>query len=184
MTLKRLFLPFLMLICSSTAIAQEPGNTEIQISQTFPSKSLGTLLLPFGWNAENIDSQKRIIATEPNTPAPAILTIDLIENLPKDMDNSALANHVATAMAESIQSTAEIKAEEINFECDSKKNCPTLTIYRSSFKGIEKNVERQCAIEIIPASQRMIVLTICGVASKNYYPDFPEILDQVFSGMK
>ena len=186
MILKRALLILLatVLLCSSAwAQDSEQGATEIQISQTYPSKTLGNLMLPFGWNAEAIDSLKRLVATEPNTAAPAILTVDLVDDLPKDIDLAELAQSVASAMAESIGATAEMQAEEIQYDCGQKK-CPSLTVYRTSFKGIEKSVQRQCAIEIVPVQGRMIVLTMCGVTSKLYRPEFGEVLNQVFASMK
>ena len=185
-----------LMISGASALAQEPsddtipanepvmqqaGPVRIQMSQPYDSKTLGGLILPFMWQAEEIESQKRVIAMESHTNTPAILTIDLLET-PKGLEDAKLAQSIASSMAETLATTAEIQPETIKIECG-KSKCPSLTIFRSSFKGMEKNVERQCAIEIVPSSGKTLVFAICAVATQTYEPDLPEILNQVFAGM-
>ena len=186
-----------LMICTSPALAQEAqesappqealvmqqaGPVKIQIIQPYASKTLGGLTLPFGWQAEEIELQKRVIAMETLTNTPAILTIDLIEP-PKGIEDAKLVQAIADSMAETMGTTAEIKPETIKTQCG-KSKCPSLTIYRSSFRGIEKNVGRRCAIEVVPTPGKALVFSICAVATQTYEPDLPEILNQVFAEMK
>ena len=160
----------------------QTGAIAIQINQPYVSKTLGNLTLPFMWEAEEIESQKRIIAIESRSNKPAILTIDFIET-PKYLKDDVLAQSIASSVAEALGAQATVTSESIKSECG-KSKCPSITIFRSNFKGIEKNVQRRCAVEIVPSSGKTLVFTICAEASQIYDPDLPEILNQVLGGMK
>lgn len=195
--LKLASLPLGLMIFATPALAQESGASDqipeapvmrqagpvkVEFTQPITTKTLGGLDMPFMWQVEEIESQKRVIAMEPHTKTPAILTIDLVET-PKGIEDAKLVQSIADSMAETIGATAEIKPETIKTECN-KKKCPSLTLYRSSFRGMEKNVARQCAIEIVPTPGKTLVFSICAVATQTYEPDLPEILNNIFAHMK
>ena len=165
----------------SQALAQDSEVT-IQINQPYVSKTLGELRLPFMWQTEEIESQKRLIVMETQTVHPALLTIDLIDT-PKGIDETLVAQSIAGSIAESLGTTAEVKSEQIKTECG-KSKCPSMTVFRSDMTGTEQSIPRRCAIEIIPTNGKSLVFTICAFAAQLYSPDLPEILNQVFAGMK
>ena len=104
------------------------AKTEIKINQPYNSQNLGQLLLPFMWEVSEDSAQKRIIATEVRTHAPAVLTIDLIDNVPGDVSGESYAQAIIGSIAESLSITDatqyEIAHEERALPCEKKKKCP------------------------------------------------------------
>ena len=170
---------------AQNAANSEPSQTiQVQINQPFVTKSLGNLTLPFMWDAQEIEGQKRVVVTETRTHAPAVLTIDLLP-LPKDVEVSAIAGGMIQAAAKQLGVTApEVKKKDEVFE-DEKKKKQKVTFYQADFKGTENQVERRCALNLLPIqnNSNMLVFTICAAATQTYQPDLPEILSQVFSNM-
>ena len=161
------------------AAAAPVNHADIQINQPFVSKSMGSLTLPFMWQATEDAAIKRVVVTETRTETPAILTIDII-SIPSKVESDALAQSIADAIAGDLGTTAEIKAETLNIDCG-KSKCPTMTVYQTQFSGKEGIVDRCCALELAPSNKKMIVLSICAHGERTYAPDLAEILNQVFS---
>ncbi len=164
---------------NSQAAAADVNHADILINQPFVSKSMGSLTLPFMWQASEDAAIKRVVVTEPRTETPAVLTIDII-SIPPKVESDALAQSIANAIAGDLGTTAEIKAETLNIDCG-KSKCPTMTVYRTQFSGKENLVDRNCALELAPSNKKMIVLSICAHGERTYAPDLAEILNQVFS---
>ena|GEM_PF-3797296 len=164
----------------------QPNPTEetiqVQINQPFVSKTLGNLTLPFMWDAQENESQKRLVVTETRTHAPAVLTIDLL-TLPKQLDESSMASGIIQSAASQLGvSDAKVSKTEEKTECGNKK-CPKLTFYNADFTGSENGIDRRCALSLLPAQGKMLIFTICAAPSQVYSPDLPEILNQVFHNM-
>lgn len=157
-------------------------NIQVQINQPFVSKTLGNLTLPFMWEAQEIEAQKRLVVTETRTHAPAVLTIDLL-TLPPGLEESSMAASIVKSAANQLGvSNAQVSKTEETTECD-KKKCPKLTFYRADFTGSENGIDRRCALSLLPAQGKMLIFTICTAPSQVYTPDLPEILNQVFHNM-
>lgn len=164
------------------------AKTEIKINQPYNSQNLGQLLLPFMWEVSEDSAQKRIVATEVRTHAPAVLTIDLIDNVPSDVSGESYAQAIIGSIAESLSITDAtqytIAHEERALPCEKKKKCPKMSIYRSTLAGNEEGVARQCAIDIVPNGPLVLVLTLCAAQSVSYEPGLAEVVDAVFGGMQ
>lgn len=162
------------------------AKTEIKINQPYNSQNLGQLLLPFMWEVSEDSAQKRIVATEVRTHAPAVLTIDLIDNVPSDVSGESYAQAIIGSTAESLSITDatqyDIAHEERALPCE--KKCPKMSIYRSTLAGNEEGVARQCAIDIVPNGPLILVLTLCAAQSVSYEPGLAEVVDAVFGGMQ
>ncbi len=168
--------------------AKDDGAVEIKINQPYNSDALGQLVLPFMWEVSEDDEQKRIVAKEVRTHAPAVLTIDLIDNIPQSVAGDDYAESIVSALAAASEigdaSEYDVAREDKTLPCEKKKNCPKIAIYRSLLSGRESGVARQCAVEIVPNAGRILVLTLCAAQSQSYRPALPQIVDAVFEGMQ
>ena len=155
------------------------NHADIQVNQSFVSKTLGNLTLPFMWQIEENPSQKRVVATEPKTETPAILTIDVVAPPPK-VDLAAVSQSIADVIAQALGTTATLNTETVATDCG-KSKCPSITVYRTQFSGREGLVSRNCALQIVPSNNKLLVLTICAHGERSYSPDLSEILSEVFN---
>ena len=179
-------------VLSSAQVPEQPqepqekpadSTRQVQINQPFESKSLGTLTLPFMWDASENEQEQRLVVTETRTHAPAVITIDLI-SIPQSIDESAIANSIVQSAAKQLNvAKAAVNKTEEKAACD-KKKCPKLTFYKADFTGSENGVNRRCALSLLPVQGKMLVFTMCAAASQTYTPDLPEILDQLFKNMQ
>ena len=199
MTMRLVFMPLLaaLMICPA-AYAQEVPTTpptngqqnqptadaslsEIQINQPYVSKKLGTLTLPFMWTVVEDDKATRLTATQSRSDQPAVLTIDLM-NVPADVDAKLAARKVIESLAEALDAKPDIQTESLPVDCG-KKQCPSLDVFQSVVTGKENDVERRCAMRLVPNASQLLVLTVCAAQSQRYQPDLPDILSEVMAGM-
>lgn len=168
--------------------AKNDGTIEIKINQPYSAEALGQMVLPFMWEVSEDDEQKRIVAKEVRTHAPAVLTIDLIENIPQSVAGDDYAKSIVSALAAALEigdaTEYDVAREDKALPCEKKKNCPKIAIYRSLLSGSESGVARQCAVEIVPNAGRILVLTLCAAQSQSYRPALQQIVDDVFEGMQ
>ncbi len=172
------------------AAAQTPDNppstpaqddvTAIQINQPFVSKNLGEFTLPFLWEVQEQD--QRLVVTETRNPRPAVINIDLFK-LNKNLDEKNVSDEIIQSVAQNLGTSAQMVQSSEKAKCG-KSKCPALHFYRASFAGMEDGVERKCALEILPASGKLLVFSICADAARKYDPDLPDLIHQVFEHMK
>lgn len=155
--------------------------SEIQINQPYVSKKLGTLTLPFMWTVAEDEKAKRLTATQSRSDQPAVLTIDLM-NVPAGVDAKVAARKVIESLAETLGAKADIQTESLPTDCG-KKQCPSLDVFQSVVTGKEGDVERRCAMRLVPNASQLLILTVCAAQSQRYQPDLPDILSEVMAGM-
>lgn len=160
----------------------DANHAVVQINQPYVSKVFGELTLPFMWEVNVDEKAKRLVATETRTERPARLTIDII-TVPKDVSGEQVGRNMISAVAEALGTTAEIKVDKEKIECG-KSKCPKLTFIRSTFEGTESGTPRRCALEIVPSSGQVAVLSICTHAERTYEPELNAIVHQIFTMMK
>lgn len=168
---------------SAQAVKPDANHAVVQINQPYVSKSFGELTLPFMWEVEVDETTKRLVATETRTEQPARLTMDIIAT-PKDANGEQIARDMIAAVAETLGTTAQIQVAKEKLNCGKSKKCPELTFVRSSLEGNENGVPRRCALEIVPFSGQVAVLSLCAHAERTYEPELSAIVHQVFTMMK
>lgn len=182
-------------VFAQDAAIEEPGaapvgrTTSLTLNQPYSSADIGELTFPFRWEV-SAPSKDRVVATEPDSTAPAVIAVDVVR-YPAELKADVVSKSIVNSMAEALKSTKI--ADEIvtrSTICrDAKKSskCKNQVYeYTGTIAGKEQDVDMRCAIALYAhdSAHTIVSFSLCAYDGKAYDREPVSALQEMFNLMK